>query len=518
MKHKKNWERLALMTGTALTACTPKQEAPKAYNVLIIESDDHAYQMMSCYGGLIETPNMDRIAEGGVRFDNSFVANSISGPSRACLLTGKHSHMNGFTSNERSRFDGDQMTFPKLLQKAGYQTAVIGKWHLHSLPQGFDYWEIFPGQGDYYNPTFITAPNDTILNPGYATELVTQKSLHWLENRDPSKPFMLMVQHKAAHRDWLPRLQDLELYEDVTFPLPETFYDDYAGRPAAKRAEMRIGRDMDPAYDVKMHSPEYDSPLARAYRALVNRLDSADREKYWAFYDQMAQDYWSSDLTPEQKAEWHYQRYMRDYAKVIKPMDEGIGEILDYLEQHDLLKNTLVIYMSDQGFYMGEHGWFDKRFMYEESFRTPMIMHLPDGLDARGAIRELVQNIDLAPTILDLAGVAVPEEIQGVSLLPLLRGEKELPGRDALYYHFYEYPAEHMAMRHYGVRNDRYKLIHFYNDQDFWELYDLQKDPHELTNVYADPGYADVLKEMQSQLLSLQKEYRDTLAISLNNF
>lgn len=497
----------------------PTQPSPR-YNILIIESDDHAQQMIGCYGGMIETPNIDRIAEGGVRFEHSFVANSISGPSRACLLTGKHSHHNGFTSNERSVFDGDQQTFPKLLLSAGYQTALVGKWHLHSLPQGFDHWEIFPGQGDYYNPRFITMDNDTIVNKGYATELVTAKSLEWLkERRDPSRPFMLMVQHKAPHRNWLPRIEDLEMYEDKVFPVPETFYDDYEGRPAAARQEMSIARDMDPVYDIKMDDGVYDSPLSRGYRYTLGRMDSLDRVRYEAFYAPLTEEYRSRDMTDRERAEWHYQRYMRDYAKVIHPMDMGIGEIMDYLEAEGLLESTIVIYMADQGFYMGEHGWFDKRFMYEESFRTPMVMHLPKGLDARGALTEMVQNIDLAPTILELAGTAVPEDMDGESLVPLLRGAERLPlGRESLYYHFYEYPAEHAVMRHYGVRDRRYKLIHFYHDKDFWELYDLQEDPHELHNVYADPEYAEVLEMMRQKLIKAQVEYSDTTAMRLNGY
>lgn len=515
-------EYLSLIAGAAaLSPAFQKALAQEAghYNVIIIESDDHAYQMMSCYGGLMKTPGIDRIAEGGVRFDNSFVANSISGPSRACTITGKHSHKNGYLQNVNSHFDGDQQTFPKLLHAAGYQTAVVGKWHLESLPQGFDYWEIFPGQGDYYNSNTIIAPNDTVPNKGYATDLVADKSLAWLkEQRDPSKPFFLWIEHKAVHRDWLPRVKDLEKFEDTTFPVPETFFDDYAGRPAAEHAEMRIGRDMDIAYDVKVEQEKPETVLAHYYTELVNRLSPEGQKKYRAFYDKIIAEYNSKKRSEKEEALWKYQRYMRDYAKVVYAMDESIGRVMDYLEKEGLLDTTIVMYMSDQGFYMGEHGWFDKRFMYEESFRTPLIMHLPKGLDARGAIGELVQNIDIAPTVLDAAGVPIPADMQGKSLMPLLRGEKQLPGRDALYYHFYEYPAEHMAMRHYGVRTDRYKLIHLYNKDDFWELYDLKEDPRELHNLYDDPKYRAVRKAMEKTLLSEQIRYDDKLAISLNNF
>lgn len=504
-----------------LSSCSTdkKDSTPQRYNILIIEADDHTRQMLSAYDDRhVQTPNMDRIAEGGVLFENSFVANSISGPSRACLLTGKHSHINGFTNNINSSFDGSQQTFPKLLQKAGYETAIVGKWHLHTLPTGFDYWEILPGQGEYYNPDFITMSNDTIRREGYCTDIITDMGLNWLkEQHDPEKPFMLMVQHKACHRNWLPRIDDLTKYEDQVFELPETFYDEYAGRPAAARQEMQISKHMDPTYDVKMESDTYQSALAGWQKSMIERLDPELKAAYRAFYDPLSEEYWSRDMTEQERAEWHFQRYMRDYSKVLLAMDQGIGQIMDYLEAEGLLENTIVIYTSDQGFYMGEHGWYDKRFMYEESFSTPLIMHLPKGLTARGAIRELVQNIDLAPTILELAGVEIPQDMQGTSLVPLLRGEAELPDRDAVYYHFYEYPAEHMVMRHYGIRTDRYKLIHFYHDQDFWELYDLKKDPTELTNQYNNPEYRKVRDQLMDQLIQAQTEYEDTLGLRLNN-
>ena len=513
---------LSAVAGIVLpTACAPKakDEAPTRYNILIIESDDHTSQMISAYGGEIETPNLDRLAEeDGVRFDNAFVVNSISGPSRACLLTGKHSHKNGFTNNEHSVFDGDQQTFPKLLQAAGYQTAIIGKWHLHSLPQGFDHWEILPGQGDYYNPAFITAPNDTVKEKGYVTDLITDKSIDLLRSRDKSRPFMLMVQHKAPHRNWMPRIQDLDLYEDVTFELPENFVDDYAGRPAAARAEMNIGEHMDPAYDCKLLREDHPTHYSRMYEWILSGMDEENREKFLAFYRPMADYYWDSKMTDQERMEYKYQRYMRDYAKVIHPIDEGVGRIIDYLKEEGLWDTTIVLYLGDQGFYMGEHGWFDKRFMYEESMHYPLLMHLPKGLDARGAIKELTQNIDLAPTFLELAGAAIPEDIQGESLVPLLKGAKELPGRDKIYYHFYEYPAEHSVMRHYGVRDERYKLIHFYLDQDFWELYDLQEDPHEMKNIYDDPAYSEIVDRMRRELVEAQTQYEDTLALRLNGF
>lgn len=487
--------------------------AQSRYNIVYIMTDDHTAQMMSCYDSSnVQTPNLDRIAKAGVRFTNSYVANSLSGPSRACMLTGKHSHKNGFTNNEHGIFDGSQQTMPKLLQKAGYQTALIGKWHLVSRPTGFDYFNILPEQGNYYNPDFINMEGDTLREEGYVTNLITDKSIDWLEHkRDRSKPFILFVHHKACHRDWLPELKYLDLYEDKTFKVPETFYDDYQGRLAAQTQEMNIAKDMDMAYDVKVYRPGDKSRLSGTYEQLVSRLDSADRAKYNAFYDKITADFYVRHLTGKALAEYKFQRYMRDYAKVTRSLDDNVGRLLDYLEQTGLADSTLIVYTSDQGFYMGEHGWFDKRFMYEESFRTPLVMQLPKGLKARGDISELVQNIDYAPTFLDLAGAPIPDDIQGVSLLPLLQGKHPKNWRKSLYYHYYEYPAEHAVKRHYGVLYKNYKLIHFYNDIDSWELYDLKNDPHEMHNIYGQKGTEKITQMLRKELLRLQKQYDDPI-------
>ena len=499
----------------ALSSCGggKKVEHSHPYNIVFIMSDDHTRQMMSCYDKRhIETPNLDRIADGGVIFTNAFVANSISGPSRACLLTGKHSHKNGKLDN-RTAFDGSQQTVQELLQKLGYQTAMIGKWHLDGEPRYFNHWEILPGQGDYYNPVFIT-PDGRKQYDGYVTDIVTDLSLGWLEKeRDKDKPFCLFIHHKAIHRNWMSDTTHLDAYEDKTFELPSNFFDDYEGRPAAAQQEMSIYKDMDIVYDLKMMCDSVHTRLSKTYRDNVyGRMNEAQRAAWDRHYQPIIDAFYASKPEGKELAEWKYQRYMCDYAKVVKSLDENVGEVLDYLEKNGMMENTVVFYTSDQGFYMGEHGWFDKRFMYEESFSTPLGVHLPSSLKKRGSIDALVQNIDFAPTMLSLAGCEIPEDIQGVSLLPLL--EKEETPRDwrkSLYYHYYEYPGEHAVKRHYGVRTERYKLIHFYHDIDCWELYDLQTDPNEMHNLYGKDGYEKITKELKSELKRLQQKYDDPI-------
>ena len=512
---QKNHLLLPALAG--LAACTggdKKQEAAapeQPMNILFIMCDDHSYQTISAYDQrYIETPNIDRIANEGVRFTNSFVANSISGPSRACMLTGKHSHANGFTNNF-TRFDGSQLTFPKLLQQAGYQTAVVGKWHLSSTPTGFDYWDILIGQGEYYDPYFIRN-GEKIQREGYATNITTDVAINWLENlRDDSKPFCMLLHHKAPHRTWMPDTCDLELFSDSNFPVPETFYDNYEGRIAAQQQQMSIAKDMGIVYDLKM--ADHENELHGAYegwgREMYRQRLKPEVQAAWdRHYDPIIEDFKARNLTGNELAEWKFQQYMRDYLRVITSVDRNVGTVLDYLEKEGLLDNTMIVYTSDQGFYMGEHGWFDKRFMYEESFRTPLLVRLPGG--KKGDVSQLVQNIDYAPTFLELAGVEVPEEMHGESFLPLLKGKKP-EWRDALYYHFYEYPAEHAVKRHYGVRDNRYKLIHFYNDIDAWELYDLKNDPNELNNLYGKPGTERITKRMMQKLTELQEQYDDPI-------
>lgn len=499
----------SLSAVSLFSSCSDEQQ--ERINIVYIMTDDHTAQMMSCYGSeFIETPNLDRIAADGVRFTNSFVTNSLSGPSRACMFTGKFSHKNGFTDNTTCKFDGTQQTMPKLMQQAGYQTAIVGKWHLETLPTGFDYWEILPGQGDYYNPDFITMNNDTVTKHGYITNIITDESIDWLKNkRDKSKPFCLFVHHKAIHRNWMADTCDLKLYEDKEYPLPANFYDDYKGRTAAASQEMSIYKDMDMIYDLKMWRSDKETHLKSLYEQFCGRMDSAQKKAWDDFYNPIIKEYYSKNLNGKELAEWKYQRYMRDYSKTVKSLDDNVGRLLDYLEEAGLIDNTLIVYTSDQGFYMGEHGWFDKRFMYEESLHTPLIMKLPKGYDRRGDITQMVQNIDYAPTFVELAGATVPDDIQGESLLPLLKGENPENWRQSIYYHFYEYPAEHMVKRHYGVRTDRYKLIHFYNDIDEWELYDLQSDPKEMNNIYGAEGTEEITRELKNELKRLQVKYDD---------
>ena len=469
--------------------------AKKRPNILFIMTDDHASHAMSCYGSKInKTPNMDRIANEGVRFDNAFCTNSICAPCRAVILTGKHSHMNGLIDNGK-RFDGSQQTFPKLLQKAGYQTAMVGKWHLKTDPTGFDYWNVLPGQGAYYNPVMIEM-GERKKYPGYVTDIITDHSISWLEKRDTSKPFCLMYHHKAPHRNWKPGPKHLTMYDDVTLPEPETLFDDYKTKSAASREqEMTVERHLS-ANDLKLNKPRVlDEEQLKAW-------DKAYGPKNKAFEE--------AKLEGKELVSWKYQRYMKDYLRCVAAVDDNVGRMLDYLEEKGLADNTIVFYTSDQGFYLGDHGWFDKRFMYEESLRMPLLARFPNRIKPGSVNKDMVQNLDFAPTFLDFAGVDVPSDMQGLSFRKILEGKTPRDWRQSIYYHYYEYPAVHMVMRHYGVRTREYKLIHFYHDIDAWELYDMKKDPEELNNVYGDPAYAEVVKELKAELQRLRKHYGDS--------
>lgn len=492
----------------------------KPLNIIYIMSDDHTEQMIGAYNGKTGyTPNIDRIASEGVTFRQSFVANSISGPSRACMLTGKHSHKNGKINNE-DRFDGNQQTMPKLLQANGYQTVMVGKWHLESNPTGFDYWEILPGQGHYYQPDFITA-NGRHRETGYATDLITDKSINWLNKRDRTRPFALFVHHKATHRNWMPKIEDLYAYENQTFEVPANFFDNYDGRLAASTAEMGIDKHLTFLYDLKVKDPSgkkhpYDGAFdLNDPNSNGGRMLPGEQKIFMQFYDSVSNDLQKRKLSGRELAIWKFQRYIKDYLKTAKALDDNIGRLYAYLEKEGLVENTLIVYTSDQGFYMGEHGWFDKRFMYEESFRTPLVMRLPEKMQKqRGkTINQMVQNIDHAPTFLQIAGIKIPADIQGESYFTLLQGKNPRSWRKALYYHFQEYPGEHAVKRHYGIRTQKYKLIHFYNDIDTWELYDLKKDPTEMNNLIDNKAYIQTVKKLKKQLFGLQVKYDDPIRL-----
>ena len=513
---------LSLILLVFIFSCTDEksnEKEDKRPNIVFIMSDDHGYQAISAYSDqLIQTPNIDRLANEGMLFTNASVTNSICAPSRAVILTGKHSHINGKIDNI-SPFDTTNVTFPQLLQKAGYQTAMFGKLHFGNNPKGFDEFKILPGQGDYYNPEFITQKGDTTIQ-GYVTDITTDLTLDWMEKRrDTTKPFLLMYLHKAPHRSWLPAKRHYTEYTKKTFPLPETLFDDYATRgTAAKTAEMNILKHMTYNYDNKVY-PEIIKELGIKDREIYNpieRMTPEQRASWDSVYGPINEDFKERypDMNDSTLMVWKYQRYLQDYLGTIAAVDENVGRLLDYLDEKGLAENTLVVYTSDQGFYLGEHGWFDKRFMYDESFKTPLLIRWPHVITPKTTSNEMVQNLDFAETFLEAAGVTPPDDMQGESLLPLLKGDTEKWDRDAVYYHYYEYPAEHMVKRHYGIATEDFKLIHFYYDVDEWELYDRKKDPLEINNVYDDPEYANTVVEMKEKLTAIREKYKDSDELS----
>lgn len=524
-------------------------------NIVYIMCDDHAFQCISAYGSpiskLAPTPNIDRIAQRGMRFDRAFVENSLSTPSRACLMTGLYSNQNG----QRQLGEGIDTTrtfFTEQLQQAGYQTAVVGKWHMGCDPKGFDYYHIYNDQGQYYNPQYRGTDTDGkyIVEEGYSTDLTTDHALSFIEHRDASKPFCLLLHHKAPHRNWLANTKYFGLYDNVNFPMPETFYDDYETRGSAVRTQkMSVTKHMRWEQDFKVpemldtaNADSWDSYLSLMNE--VNRMNPEQRIAWGKYYFPRNRRLLEARLTGKELDEWKYQNYIRDYMSVIKSVDESVGRVLDYLDSHGLTDNTIIVYTSDQGFYMGEHGWFDKRFMYEESLRTPLLIAYPGHIQPGTVCNKLVQNIDYAPTFLDLAGVSKPKELPGRSLTPIFKaGDKVKGWRNSIYYHYYDYPTYHMVRKHDGVRTDRYKLIHFYgaggldavkenkyqrqpgtrehgcmtyltslgyfepkdSAVNYNELYDLQADPHELNNLYGKPGYEKITKQLQKQLTDYRK-------------
>lgn len=528
-------------------------------NIVYIMCDDHAFQCISAYGSpiskLAPTPNIDRIAQRGMRFDRAFVENSLSTPSRACLMTGLYSNQNG----QRQLGEGIDTTrtfFTEQLQQAGYQTAVVGKWHMGCDPKGFDYYHIYNDQGQYYNPQYRGTDTDGkyIVEEGYSTDLTTDHALSFIEHRDTNKPFCLLLHHKAPHRNWLANTKYFGMYDNVTFPLPETFYDDYETRGSAVRTQkMSVTKDMRWEQDFKVpemldtaNADSWDSYLSLMNE--VNRMNPEQRIAWGKYYFPRNRRLLEARLTGKELDEWKYQNYIRDYMSVIKSVDESVGRVLDYLDSHGLTENTIIVYTSDQGFYMGEHGWFDKRFMYEESLRTPLLIAYPGHIQPGTVCNKLVQNIDYAPTFLDLAGISKPKELPGRSLTPLFKaGDKVKVWRSSIYYHYYDYPTYHMVRKHDGVRTDRYKLIYFYGEGgldavkenkyqrqpgtrehgcmtyltslgyfepkdsavNYNELYDLQADPHELNNLYGKPGYEKITKQLQKQL----NDYRKSIGV-----
>ncbi len=471
--------------------------APKQPNILFIFSDDHAYAAISAYGDsrqLVQTPNIDRLANEGMIFNRALVPNSICGPSRACVMTGKYSHLNGFYDNNYGRFDGAQQTMPKLLHAAGYQTAVVGKWHLVSDPTGFDYWDILPGQGQYYNPPMLRM-GEKVKREGYTTDIITDLSLDWLRKRDKSKPFLLMCQHKAPHREWAPNLKNLGWSSGRKFPEPETLFDDYAGRGKAEHEQdMTLEKTFSPL-DAKLRPP--------------GGMTEAQLKEWNAYYEPRNEAFRQANPQGKDLVRWRYQRYLHDYLGTVLSVDESVGRLLKYLDDEGLAENTIVVYSSDQGFYLGEHGWFDKRWIFEESLRTPLIIRWPGKAKPGSANKDIVSNIDFASTFLEAAGQPIPGDIQGRSLVPILQGKTPADWRKSFYYHYYEFPGAHSVRRHYGVVTDRYKLVHFYEPGvDYWEMFDLQKDPREMRSVYGQADYAAVEKELHIELNRLRTELK----------
>lgn len=489
---------LFLVAFAAIDASAAQAPATKP-NILFIFTDDLAYQAMSCYGDerkLLETPGFDRIAKEGMRFDRCLVTNSICGPSRATILTGKYSHLNGFYNNSNSKFDGSQTTFPKLLQKAGYSTAIVGKWHLISDPTGFDFWHILPGQGRYYNPPMIKN-GEPVKHEGYTTDIINDITIDWIKNRDKSKPFLMMTQHKAPHREWSPPLRNLGFDKDRKYPEPKTLFDKYEGRSKA----------------VSDHDMGIDKTFTDLDAKLVvpTGLNEEQKKEWNKYYEPRNEEFRKQNLSGPDLVRWRYNRYMHDYLGCVKAVDENVARLLDFLDKEGLAENTIVMFSSDQGFYLGEHGWFDKRWIFEESVRSPLLVRWP-GVTKPGSVnKNIVSLIDFAETFLDAAGVEAPAEMQGRSLKALCAGQTPADWRKSLYYHYYEYPVPHHVRPHVGVITDRYKLVHYYKpDIDDWELLDREKDPLEVKNFYKDPAYAQTVKDLHAELERLKVQVKET--------
>ncbi len=507
--------RLASLLLLLISLNTTGQQRP---NILYIMSDDHDADAISAYNKeLISTPNIDRLAREGMQFKRAFVGNSICGPSRATLLTGQHSHKNGFRDN-RDRFDGTRNNMAKVFQQAGYQTAVIGKWHLQSYPTGFDYWKILPGQGQYVNPRIINMGGDTTTIKGYATDVITDEALSWLRKRDAKQPFVLLLHHKAPHRNFLAPIKYIEQYQDKTFPEPATLYTDTAGHGKAWQLQtMSILSDLQLASDLKV-DPKYlmgipalkpDSAEVAYYHSIMNRIPEPDRSRIKALYAKRGELIAREQPRGKKLLQYKFQWYLQDYLACVASIDENIGRVLNYLDSAGLTNQTMTIYTSDQGFYLGENGWYDKRWMYDVSMQTPLLVRWPGHIKAASVSNAMVQNIDFAPTMLGAAGVTVPDWMQGLSLVPLLTGKQKALKRPYLYYHFYEYKADHTVLQHLGIRGDRYKLIYFYTANE-WEFYDLQQDPQEQHNLIGSAVHQSLITKMKKDLVQVRKDYQDT--------
>ncbi len=504
--HKLTLITITVLLFTSIVSCNQKPSKQETItqkpNIIFIMADDHAYQAISAYGGLLKdvapTPNIDRIANSGMRFNQCMVTNSICGPSRATIFTGKYSHKNGFIDNTMgSKFDFSQNSFPKELQKAGYKTAVIGKLHMGGTPTGFDYYDILPGQGNYYNPTFINQQGKYKVE-GYATEIIADKTIDWLKSvKDSTKPFMVMMWQKTPHRPWEPGPNELGMYENTVFPEPETLFDDYESREPASLNNMSIANSMYLDRDLKISG----NPR--------NGLNEEQLAKWNEVYMPINEKFKKDNLQGKDLVRFKYQRYMRDYMACISSVDKSVGKLLDYLKDNNLDENTIVIYTSDQGFYLGEHGWFDKRWMYKESLNSPLLISWPGVIKAGSVNNDLVSNLDFGETLIDVSGGQIPSDMQGASMLPVLKGETPANWRTGHYYHYYEHPSEHNVLRHYGITTAKYKLIHYYYDMDKWELFDLEKDPQEMHNIYDNPAYADVQQELHANLAKLRDQYED---------
>jgi len=479
-------------------------------NIIIIISDDHAFQTIGAYGSTYaKTPNIDRLAREGVVFDRAYVTNSLCGPSRATLLTGKYSHKNGFKENENSTFDHSQNTFVKELQSAGYRTAWIGKQHLGDRPEGFDFFSILDGQGNYFNPVFINQDGSREKVDGYVSDIITDKSEKWLDTLSADKPFCLVIGHKATHRSWLPDPKDFGTYDQVDIPLPDNFDDAYAGRKAAAIQEMSIAKDMQLAYDLKM----YPSKEAMRKDYDFARFSDEQFEAYYKYYKPIQDEFYRKAPKGKELLEWKYKRYMIDYLNTSASLDRNIGQVLDYVDRKGLEKNTIVIYLSDQGFYMGEHGWFDKRFIYEESFRTPMIMRMPNSGNKGEHIKSMVMNVDIAPTLLEMTGTAIPQDMQGKSFVKILKNPKTST-RKQLYYHYYE-DGVHAVSPHFGISDGRFKLVRFYGKVDSWELYDLKADPREMNNIFDNDSSKKIVAKMKKELITEVRALDDQEALQI---